>query len=297
MQKHPLAEVFGFPTDNLSKQAERFRNNKLCPFHNKVPSCTKNSATDPLGVCCIFHEEKPVVTCPIRFTEDWLFTEEAARFFFEPDIIKNGMWTSLREIRLNNKNGKTAGNIDYVLVSYDETGNVVDFGSLEVQAVYISGNVTKPFKFYMTNRSKKANMDWSKNKFQPRPDYLSSSRKRLAPQLIYKGGIVMNWNKKQAVVMQKSFYDTIPDLPIVDDKRKADMAWFIYDLDFKQDQNKYELTLLETIYTKFEPALDEILTPQPGSIEDFMQELQTKLDSELDDLPPDAPTLTDIITR
>ena len=53
MHNHPLAEVFGFPPDNLSEEAERFRKDKLCPFHNKVPSCTKDKALDPLGVCTV----------------------------------------------------------------------------------------------------------------------------------------------------------------------------------------------------------------------------------------------------
>jgi len=68
MNTNPLAEVFGFPTDNFSNNAERYRKNRLCPFHNKVPSCTKNSATNPLGVCSIFYINSPVITCPIRFT-------------------------------------------------------------------------------------------------------------------------------------------------------------------------------------------------------------------------------------
>lgn len=50
MPKHPLAEVFGFPPDNLSAEAERYRRNRLCPYNNKVPSCTKDKANDPLGV-------------------------------------------------------------------------------------------------------------------------------------------------------------------------------------------------------------------------------------------------------
>ena len=44
MPKHPLAEVFGFPIDNLSPEAERYRKLKLCPYNNKVPSRTKDKA-------------------------------------------------------------------------------------------------------------------------------------------------------------------------------------------------------------------------------------------------------------
>lgn len=294
---NPLAEIFGFPADNFDKTAERYRKNTLCPFHNKVPSCTKNSATNPLGVCSVFHSDLPVITCPIRFTENWLFTEEAAQFFFETNADEKIKWTTLREVRLEDANGKSAGNIDYVLVSYDNDGNVQDFGSLEIQAVYISGNVTKPFKYFMSNRKVATNIDWSNNKDFPRPDYLSSSRKRLAPQLIYKGGILRSWSKKQAVVMQKSFYDTIPDLPREANPANADMAWFIYDLKLNDDRNVFELVLLDKIFTKFKPALDEIITSKPGRIEDFINNLQDKLDKTLEELSPDAPTLTDIISK
>jgi hypothetical protein len=66
MPKHPLSEVFGFPMNNFSPDAERYRANKLCPFNNKVPSCTKDKAENPLGVCSVFDGDKVVVTCPVR---------------------------------------------------------------------------------------------------------------------------------------------------------------------------------------------------------------------------------------
>lgn len=136
MSENPLAEVFGFPSNNLSEQAERYRRNKLCPYNNKVPNCTKDKAKDPLGVCSIYHKNAPVITCPIRFRQDWLIAENAANFFF----CNNVSWTSLTEVRLQDANGQSAGNIDIVLVSYDNRGRVIDFGAVEVQAVYISGN-------------------------------------------------------------------------------------------------------------------------------------------------------------
>ncbi|MFO1371828.1 MAG: NotI family restriction endonuclease [Candidatus Competibacteraceae bacterium] len=50
-------------------------------FINKVPSCTKDKAKNPLGVCSIFHNDSLVITCPIRFREDWLIVKDAANFF------------------------------------------------------------------------------------------------------------------------------------------------------------------------------------------------------------------------
>ena len=82
MAKHPLAEVFGFPADNFSVAAERYRRNKLCPFNNKVPNCTKDKANAPLGVCSIFDGDRVSITCPVRFRQEWFIAEDAAAFFF-----------------------------------------------------------------------------------------------------------------------------------------------------------------------------------------------------------------------
>lgn len=289
-QQHPLAEVFGFPITNLSPQAKRFRTNRLCPFNNKVPSCTKDKAKNPLGVCSIFDKDEIAITCPIRFREDWVIIENAARFLFP----KNAQWTTLQEIRLNDANGRAAGNIDFVLIQYDQNNKIIDFGALEVQAVYISGNIRQPFEQFYINRDTLSIFEW--NSTHVRADYLSSSRKRLVPQLLYKGSIIKAWNKKQVVVIQKPFFDTLPKLPEVEEEN-ADMAWQIYDLKYSSENNKYQLFLDRIIFTEFSPSIDKITTPEPGSMEFFIDTLQNKLDEEFENnYPPDAPTLTDIIS-
>ena len=129
----PLAEIFGFPADNFSDEAARYRSHKLCPYNNKVPNCTKDKANDPLGVCSVYADDHLAITCPVRFRQNWLIAEHGADFFFPPKT----RWTSLTEVKLKDKYEKSAGNIDLVLVSYDDRGKVLDFGALEVQAVYI----------------------------------------------------------------------------------------------------------------------------------------------------------------
>lgn len=288
--KHPLAEIFGYPADSFSKEAERHRKNRLCPYNNKVPSCTKDKANDPLGVCSIFDGKDIAITCPIRFREKWLIADDAASFFFP----KRQRWTSLTEVRLNDKNGATAGNIDIVLVSYDDKGRLLDFGALEVQGVYISGNIRRPFESYMEDPRRRYNMDWSGKLHYPRADYLSSSRKRLVPQLIFKGGILKTWNKKIAVALHRGFFNTLPKLTEVQSK-DADIAWLVYDLRYNNATKRLELVKHQTVYTLFKPALEKITTPAVGSIEDFVRILQDKLDEKLDGTPPDAPTLLDIV--
>ena len=286
-----LSEVFGFPTSNTSVQAERYRKNRLCPYNNRVANCTKDKANDPLGVCSIFDSTGSVaITCPIRFRQDWLIAEDSARFFFPP----HSTWTSLTEVRLNDRNGVSAGNIDVVLVSYDARGRILDFGSLEVQAVYISGNVRRPFEAFLSDPMKVPSEDYL---HRPRPDYLSSSRKRLIPQLIYKGGILRSWGKKQAVALHQSFYATLPGLEEVD-PQDADIAWLVYDLELNEQGSQYQLRLLQTVYTLFKPSLDRITTPEPGEMVNFVDHLQGKLDQKLEEdehNPPDAPTLNELL--
>jgi hypothetical protein len=253
----PLAEVFGHLLTDHSAKADRYRSRRLCPFNNKVPNCTKDKAKNPLGVCSVLHERSTVITCPIRFREDWLIADDAASFFFDDGT----RWSSLTEVRLNNVHGKSAGNIDVVLVAYDENGKVFDFGALEVQAVYISGNVRDPFEYYMKNPKTHAQMDWSTQPNYPRPDYLSSSRKRLAPQLLFKGGILHSWQKKTAIALDRASFDMLPELEEVS-RGEADIAWILYALLPGGDENaqasrKMNLVKQEVIYTKWPSFLDD----------------------------------------
>jgi len=288
--KNPLIEVFGFPPANKTVKAKRYRSQKLCPYNNKVPNCTKDKANNPLGVCSIKHKDATVITCPTRFREDWLIVENAAAFAFG----KNSKWTSISEVKLLDKNGQSAGNIDFVLVAYNKKGEVIDFTSLEVQGVYISGNLRNPFEAFLTNPSQK--LEWPVGYNYPTPDYLSSSRKRLVPQMLYKGGVFKHWEKKQTVALQKSFFDTLPELPKTT-KAKADIAWFLYDLKYEKKTKQYNLQLIETVYTEFEAALKTITTPKPSKLNDFIGILQNKLDQHLENNSPDTPSLKDIISK
>ena len=290
--KHPLAEVFGYAASDMSPSAHRHRKNRLCPFNNKVPNCTKDKAQNPLGVCSVLHGQEVVITCPIRFRQEWIIADDAAEFFFQ----SNATWTALTEVRLKDAGGGSAGNIDIVLCAYDQAGKVYDFGALEVQAVYISGNVRNPFESYMENPKLRFAMDWTQEENYPHPDYLSSSRKRLAPQLIFKGGILNAWNKKSAVALNKGFFDTLPKLHEVS-KEQADIAWLIYDLKPPaKPGSHFELFREKVVYTKFDAALKQITKSRPGKMEDFLRQIQTKVDEKLEN-PPTNQTIEDPFGR
>jgi Restriction endonuclease NotI len=276
----PMAEVFGFPITNQKAEAKRHRQHHICPFNNKTVNCTKDKANDPLGVCSVYRGQDVVATCPVRFRENWLIASDAADFFFPAGTN----WTTLTEIRLKDAAGGSAGNIDCVLVAYDARGKITDFGALEVQAVYISGNVRDPFELYMKNSACNADMDYREGVNYPRPDFLSSSRKRLAPQLLYKGGILYDWGKKSAVALDKHFFATLPHLAEVP-KDQAEIAWLVYDFVPTPAAGKYTMKRERIVYTKFAEALKQITTARAGDVGAFIKQLQSKLDEKLE-IPP-----------
>ena len=275
--KHPLAEVFGFPTKNHSAEAVAHRQHRLCPFNNNSLKCTKDKKSNPLGVCSMFHNGKITIICPIRFRENWRICSDAGHFFFEAGV----KWTILKEIRLKDKDGNSAGNIDIILAVHNKKGKVLDFGAIEVQSVYVSGNIRKPFEVFMTDPVKNDQMNWSNKPHYPRPDYLSSSRKRLIPQLMYKGLILRSWRKKQAVIIDRSFYETIPIKPS-SNNRLADLCWFVYEHSLSQETNKFEIKLFKKIYEDFEDSMKRIATPKAGNIDTFIADLEKKLAIEME---------------
>jgi hypothetical protein len=133
-------------------------------------------------------------------------------------------------------------------------------------------------------------MNWVGKPNYPRADYLSSSRKRLVPQLIYKGKILNEWNKKIAVALHSGFFQTLPALQDVSPEN-AEMAWLIYDLEFDNNSNAYNLICTNTVYTAFQASLDHIVTPDPGPVDEFIEILQGKLDEKFDKLET---TLSDL---
>jgi len=268
MFKHPLGEVFGFTATDQSPKAQRYRSHRHCPFNNKVPNCTNDQLKNPLGVCSVLHNDNPVITCPVRFREDWMITDDAAEFFFD----EGTRWSSLTEVHLNDANGKSAGNIDVMLVAYDDQGKIIDFGAVEVHAAHLTGNLRDPFEYYMQEPKSNASMDWTAQPNYPQPDFLSAARKSLVPQLLFKGGILQSWNKKMAVAIDKSLFDTLPSLPRVE-KEEAEIAWFVYNLELITDGDKerYQLKKMDVVYTKFQTALSYITAISAGNVDDFVK--------------------------
>lgn len=271
-KSQPLAEVFGFPILDKSSEAKHGVSNRLCPFNNIQPNCTKDKIANPLGVCSVYVKSDPVMVCPVRFNQNWLITTEAAKFFFP----KSREWTSFREVPLKEGNGKSAGNIDFVVVKYDKVGNIVDYGAVEVQSVYITGNIRDPFELLIEDPKEYSKTDWSKALKYPKPDFLSSTRKRLAPQLLFKGSILSQWKRKIAVAIDEALFSTLPNMKTVS-IGKANLLWMVYKLKRDSKSGQFKLALSKLHPTMFAEAMECITVPEIGPEAPFIADLSRRL--------------------
>lgn len=99
-------------------------------------------------------------------------------------------WSSLTEVQLNDVYGNSAGSIDIVLVAYSDKGKAYDFGALEIQAVYISGNVREPFKQFMQDPTIRTFLPMAiSHGFD---DLLADVRDRSLMSSVYEGMLLMN---------------------------------------------------------------------------------------------------------
>lgn len=81
------------------------------------------------------------------------------------------------------------------------------------------------------------------------------------------------------VALQTKFYETLPALPEVE-KSKSDFAFLLYDLLAGNKSKTLSLKLKRIVYTNFADALEQIAKFEAGSINEFTEILQKKLDAK-----------------
>lgn len=265
ISRQPLAEVFGYFVDNSSEEAITSRKLKLCPYNNKTPNCNKDQMKDPLGVCSIFVEGKPVMICPVRLKQNWKVITDIADHFFPPNV----KWTALPDVQLYDKFNHPIDTIDYVIVAYDRSGGVIDFIFIDILGIHPHGNLRQPFDLFV-----KDNEDYFQKDIYPKIklDYISTVQKIIAPRIIFKSRIFNAWKKKAVYVLDKSLFDKLPKFS-EESKEKAEISWFSYELNLDSATNCYKLNLAEVVHTLVEPTLLEITKIEPAPIEAFINHL------------------------
>jgi len=208
-----------------------------CPFQDGLPRCSKKG-----GVCSLRRYANRgnlikegvhglVVTCPKRFEHNGVVLRWLVDILrLDPTTVRIA-----REVPFmaNIRTGTPAGRIDLVLV--EEGDRVLKWHGLEVQAVYFSGLGMETEFLTLASHS---------GAFPPfpqavrRPDWRSSSAKRLLPQLQIKGPTLRRWGAKLAVCVDAPFFESIGGASPEPrrDIHSGDIVWMVPEL--LQDNGK-----------------------------------------------------------
>ena len=284
MRRFGAAELFGqavvsLTPDELRRSASAGYRESECPFRAGGKPCSKRG-----GVCslALFEQDEagavrivgmPVTTCPNRFLEGnkaFAWVGETLLGTRDPRVVSEVSFLMTDEHASANLEDEV-GRIDKVLVSIRECGIV--WCALEMQAVYFSGGKMEDDFALMR--------DWrgpgvpfpAKHR---RPDYRSSGPKRLMPQLQIKVPTLRRWGRKMAVVVDKSFWESLAEVRRVEHLSNSDIAWFI--MDYEGPENgRYRIACSEVVFTTLENAVEGLTGGTPVTLEQFERAIHEKL--------------------
>ena len=274
-QRYGIAEWFGEPFDRmhpgrrreLARSALQTEPAPACPFRDGGKHCTKKG-----GVCSIRAGSGPVVIiCPQRFDQGNILPRWLARIVgFETVFLA-------REVPFmrSTDTGREAGRVDLVI---SQDSDASRWFGLEVQAVYFSGDAMRPeFEALLTNNESILPAPVGKR----RPDWRSSSAKRLMPQLQVKAPTLMRWGTKLAVAVDMPFFGSIggPSAEPSQDLNDGDIVWLVPKMsgNYRLEPGHWEVLSLEV-------SSDKLLSAKTVKRPDFEAALRSKL-KPLGDMP------------
>ena len=291
-ERYGIAEWFGEPLlaltparrAQLARSALQRGNAPRCPFQQGDVQCSKKG-----GVCSIQRYEEadsggriaaavgePVVVCPRRFQE----SQVLIRWLAEIVGIDADNTYVAREVPFmrGTRTGKPAGKIDLVIAGPEEPSlrSAGRWYGLEIQAVYFSGEgMTSEFERMLDD-----------NRAAPpfpgrvrRPDWRSSSAKRLMPQLEIKVPTLRRWSSKVAVAVDKPFFESMggPSPNASRDLDDGDIIWLAPELQ-RSDDHSIRMTRGHFEVLTLEDSRPRLLAAETISRGEFEETLRRKLE-------------------
>lgn len=269
----PLGEVFGFAADDVSKAAQTARTERFCPFKNGA--CNKAGGEGGrLGVCSLLTgaEDAPIYepVCPSRFLDGGVVKKELEEFMIGG---QTGVLIPEGHLSVKTPNGTTlpAGSVDWVLAEIKDQA-LLGYGAVEFQAVYTTGGgVQKAYKAFM------AGQDTPERERGSLPDYRSSGRKRLTPQLQAKGKVFADNGIKQAVVLSEGLYESEFKQALTGaavTEKESDFLWLVVKA---APGEKVTLKVVHKLYSTYEKTLASLQGPTTPDLGLFEEGLKRKL--------------------
>ena len=248
-----------------------------CPFRTAARPCSKHG-----GVCSLQKyaqdsdggigepEGSPVIVCPNRFQQHDLPVVWMADIVgFDTDETKTATEVAFMH---GTRTGKAAGKIDLVVAR--EVAEQIEWHGLEIQAVYFSGRgMRSEFE-----RLRDATRGIGFPDAVRRPDWRSSSAKRLMPQLQIKVPTLRRWGAKMAVVVDRQFFDSIGGASASpsQDLGDGDIIWMVVDL-VPTDDGGHELARSHWEVLTLERSCEKLLAAETIQRDAFLQVLRNKL--------------------
>lgn len=160
---------------------------------------------------------------------------------------------------------------DYAL---DISVNLDDWCGLEIQSVYFSGDrMSLEYDPFTEVPPPEAPFP----KGRRRPDFRSSSAKRLLPQLQTKIPSLRRWGKKMAVVVDEAFFYEMAEMEAVDHISNCDIVWVV--VGYEKEGDALHLRQKKVHFTTLEDAVLGLTAGKPVAREQFEDRILGKLKS------------------
>ena len=288
MSRYGICEWYGTPLHVLTPAQRQERADVAlgnapplpCPFQAAQPPCRKSG-----GVCSLQSytegelgrigpaDAPPATVCPARFEQDHLVIRWLADIvgFPEDETLVAREIPFMHSVATN----KSAGKIDLVIGRHPLDGELRWYG-LEIQAVYFSGSgMSSQFEVLRGDNSE---LPPYPDKTR-RPDWRSSSAKRLMPQLQVKVPTVRRWLGKMAVAVDQQFFEAIggPSANHTQDLNDGDIIWLIPELVLDEATGHYRLQRGHWEVLTLEASTEKLLAADAVSRDAFETALTSKL--------------------
>jgi hypothetical protein len=191
LKKQPV-EIFGVPYREGASMLKAEIQQQYCPFINGT--CVKPRKSEPhikVGICSLGYktganeEHEPVIVCPQRFKEKVMFDA----------IRKNYLhWTNIEWI--TEVSMGVGGSIDYVAITIDRSGKIIDFFCVEIQAAGTTGSP------YPAITDIKNTGRFQRDSYNYGINWANEFSKTMMQQAYKKGKIVNHWGRKIVFVLQ-----------------------------------------------------------------------------------------------
>ena len=194
--KNTPVEIFGHYTEApLSQSTKRAFTAYHCPFlDSRCKKFRKSTPEIKIGTCTLGYQSRPVIICPHRFDSPEVFDAIIRRFIIRR---RKGSVKWVKEVAL----GKS-GSVDYVAAVCVD-GEMQDFLCVEFQAAGTTGTPWQAVEEYKMSGS------FTQDSYHYGINWANQYLKTMMQQVLKKGKVVSQWNRKIIFVLQDVGMDYI----------------------------------------------------------------------------------------